>query len=165
MAGASGAGPGDRGRAPYRTWLLTLVVVAASPVVSACQMSDLEDVPAMRDELRASLSVNPDPAEAGQALALTLRIWSVLDTAVQVEFTSGQRYDFTVRDDRGRVVWRWSEGRAFIQVLGADEVAPKDTVSYSESLDEGLPSGRYTVEGALNSVSHPARAERSVVVR
>ncbi|MCL6543584.1 MAG: hypothetical protein K6T61_00010 [Bryobacteraceae bacterium] len=72
--------------------------------------------------------------------------------AVRLTFPSSQRYDLEVRNERGQVVVRWSEERAFAMVLGEEDIPPGEK-TYGIELklaSEGgqpLPAGRYTARG------------------
>ena len=79
-------------------------------------------------------------------------------TEIPVEFdvATSQRFDFIVRDALGQEVLRWSDGRAFAQVLGR-ETLRNESRSYSADLvlrsrdGKRLPAGRYTLVGYLTT--------------
>jgi hypothetical protein len=68
-------------------------------------------------------------------------------------YRNAQRYDFTVSDEQGEELWRWSHDRAFAQVIGEKTFEPGETVTYTEVWDQTtsgggqLPPGRYEVLG------------------
>jgi hypothetical protein len=79
-------------------------------------------------------------------------------TAFPVEFTfpTSQRFDLIVRDAQGREVLRWSDGRAFLQVLG-QEILQNESRRYAADIvlqsREGktLPAGSYSLTGYLTT--------------
>ena len=44
-----------------------------------------------------------------------------------------------------RVFWRWSADKAFIQMLGEEELAPGESLTYEERFEGSLAVGTYTV--------------------
>jgi hypothetical protein len=86
---------------------------------------------------------------------------------VRYNFTSSQRFDFEIRNARGELVWRWSDGLAFMPVMdtvtlcacctnAADAACRMCIVGYAEfvPLDPTgmvLPEGLYTLKGWLTA--------------
>jgi hypothetical protein len=86
---------------------------------------------------------------------LVFHITNTSNRPVELEFTSGQRYDFTVR--RGEsVVWRWAADRSFIQMIGQETVPAGGSLKYEERAPIREP-GSYTATAELTSSSHPVR--------
>ncbi len=99
----------------------------------------------------------------GEPVRATLRVRSEAADEIVVQFGSGQRYDLVI-ERAGSIVWRWSEGMFFIQVLGVERLAPGEEIIYSEAYDGELEPGTYTVRGSLVSPSHPLEASVEVSV-
>lgn len=97
------------------------------------------------------------------------------DTAVELTFRDACRADFAVYEDgrspgpagtddgpmdapggeggaggagRGEEVWRYSDGRAFAQVLTTAELQPGETATFAESWPDPEP-GHFTAEATL----------------
>lgn len=73
---------------------------------------------------------------------------------IELLFNSSQRYDFVLRDSKGKEVARWSEGQGFTEVLGKEVVEPGGKLSFEENLLLGeirrpLPIGKYQLEGLV----------------
>lgn len=92
----------------------------------------------------------------GEPVTLELQVRNRLNTSAAVQFPSGQQYDFIVlASGTRRVVWQWSRGRAFIQVLTEIVFAPGETRTFSVTWpqldDSGQPvsPGRYEARGVL----------------
>lgn len=74
----------------------------------------------------------------------------------KVVFPTGQTFDVVLRDPDGEVVWRWSEGQAFIQVVREEEVTPLGLrysvdVPLALQLPRPWKDGVYTVEAWLTA--------------
>jgi hypothetical protein len=66
---------------------------------------------------------------------------------VELRFRSGQRADVVVRED-GSIVWRWSAGRMFTQVLSQEELEPGATRSYDMTWEDPV-AGEYSADALL----------------
>lgn len=110
------------------------------------------------------IDVTTDKTEyaKGEPITLSLRVENVSSEPVTLRFASGQRYDFSITDRAGKVAWRWSAGRGFIQMLGQERLEPGDALSYEERYDGELAPGSYTVAGAL--VASNQRLEARVTI-
>jgi len=94
------------------------------------------------------------------------------ETEWPVEFTfpTSQRFDFVVRDALGKEVLRWSDGRAFLEVIGQERLL-KESRSYSADIvlksrdGKRLPAGFYTLVGFLTTQgSSPGQLEMTGTV-
>lgn len=84
------------------------------------------------------------PEQIAARLILTNRSGS----NIVLDFASGQRYDFQVKDARGEVIYTWSATRLFPAVTGQEIV--KDEIVWTETFSAGLlRPGQYTLEGRL----------------
>jgi hypothetical protein len=97
-------------------------------------------------------------------VCMCLVVFNTTCVPVTYNFTSGQLFDFEIRDAAGNLVWRWSDGRAFPTVmqsitLNACSMNPVDRVfipGYAEwrpILRSGdlAPPGLYTLKGWLTA--------------
>lgn len=117
------------------------------------------------DSLRVTLTTDRTEYATGDSIVIVLQVTNTTDSAVVFEFTSGQRFDFVVLDDRGDPVWRWSADRVFIQMLGAERLEPSESLAYEESFRGSLPTGSYTVVGMLVATNEPLEASTTIAVR
>lgn len=78
---------------------------------------------------------------------------------LRIVFASGQTFDVIVRDEKGNIVYRWSEGKGFTQALRPQDFPPGETswVVALPPLVETL-AGPFTVEGSLLTVGGVYRA-------
>lgn len=94
---------------------------------------------------------------------------------VVLGFSSSQRFDFRILDCSGRVVWQWSDGKAFLTVMGREQVGPRPLMYpvrvrlVDPATGRPLPPGTYTLEGWITHIPEcrsaaldPRQAERPV---
>jgi hypothetical protein len=99
----------------------------------------------------------------GAAVTFTLTVTNPSDVPVTLTFSSGQLYDFAVTSPSGAAqVWRWGQGRNFIQSVLTRTIPPKDKLTFAERWNQrtqvGLQalSGVYAVTGLVASAGRPA---------
>jgi len=86
-----------------------------------------------------------------QGEPLPLSIVVAAREPITLYYRTTQRFDIVVTDSDGREAWRWSEGRAFSQVLEQVELKPGEPMAFTERWDqrgsdgELLPPGNYHV--------------------
>jgi hypothetical protein len=96
-------------------------------------------------------AVDPSPTAR---VRLTVR--NDTEWPVQLTFPTSQRFDFIVQDSQGKERIRWSDNRAFLEVVG-EETLLKETRSYSADLilrsrdGSPLPPGFYMITGYLTT--------------
>jgi hypothetical protein len=73
-----------------------------------------------------------------------------------LNFSSGQMYDFEIRDGNGSVVYLWSRGRVFPQIVSELEIPDQKEFTLSVPLGK-LSRGSYVVQGWFTT-DGPARA-------
>ncbi len=79
-----------------------------------------------------TFSVAPSRAEVGRPVRLTLRLTNVTGKTEQLEFPTGQRYDFWVMDG-DEEVWRWSDGQVFTQAATNASIDTQGTLVLTEN--------------------------------
>ena len=91
-----------------------------------------------------SLSLTPLPNQIAAKIILN----NSTDRDLLLQFTSGQTYNFTIRNDRNEVIYVWSADKLFPAVLR--QLAIKGEEVWQELLPaRGLNPGIYSVEAAL----------------
>lgn len=71
------------------------------------------------------------------------------DTRAVLQFPSSQQYDFIVKSQGGELVWQWSRGKMFAQMLTAVSMDPGEKKEFTEEYNF-LP-GKYTATGVLTT--------------
>ncbi len=92
------------------------------------------------------------PASADMLVRMTLR--NTNWTPLQIQFPTSQTFDFVVRDAKGAVVYRWSDGKAFLTVLHAETFGFGEKnyailVPLAATAGGPLPPGKYVAEAWL----------------
>lgn len=101
----------------------------------------------------ANLMPPVDPERAVPVMTARLTLRNTTPAPVELVWPSGQRYDFLIRNEKGEIVWRWSDGKAFILLFGTESFAGER--NYTELIRLGgadgkpFPPGRYTLEAWL----------------
>jgi len=95
-------------------------------------------------------------AEA-RAIHFSLDLTNASKKHVELEFPSGQEYDFAVIDSTGKEVYRWGKERMFTQSLQNRMLDGGETRRYEEKADKALPNGSYVAIATLNSSNFPVQ--------
>lgn len=110
------------------------------------------DTVATDTALAISLVTDKPRYAPGEPIVMTLTVRNGTAEQVALSFRDGQRYEFTIQDGGGRVVWRWSEGQMFAQVLGGEMLWPRQTRTYRERYEGRLAVGTYRLTGRVVAV-------------
>jgi intracellular proteinase inhibitor BsuPI len=100
-----------------------------------------------------------------RGVKFSFRVTNTGKKRVELQFPSGQAYEFVVQDSIGREVWRWTTGRMFTQALQNKLLDGGETMSIDEVWDHALKSGRYTAIATLNSSNFPIEERTEFVIR
>ena len=86
--------------------------------------------------------------------------------AVTFNFTSGQRYDFTLTDEQGNEVFRMSSVSMYTQALGEEILRQGEELQYEIQVPEAnLDPGTYTLEVWMTptqGTNYPAEIEHTI---
>jgi hypothetical protein len=100
--------------------------------------------------LTTSFDVVPD----GDDVRFSFRVVNAAPKSVEVNFASGQAYDFVVVDSVGREVWRWSADRVFTQSVRNKLLGKGEAISANEKWSPAKP-GKFTAIAQLTSSNYP----------
>jgi hypothetical protein len=101
-------------------------------------------------------------------IRMCLVVFNTTCIPVTYTFSSSQEFDFEIVDPTGKVIWRWSDGQAFLPVvhkialcaccLGPADMACRmciigyaEFVPFDPESDRVLPEGLYTLRGWLTA--------------
>ena len=118
-------------------------------------------------KLTIGVSLTTDKAfyAAGESIVMELIVFNRTSESLTFDFRDAQHYDFIVEDAEGNSVWRWAEGRMFIQVLGEETLGPgREEVVYTETYAGPLQPGGYKVIGALVSANRPLSTSLTITI-
>ena len=110
------------------------------------------------------------PVVALPVLEAGLVVFNFGEHPVTFHFTSSQRFDFVIRNSDGKEMYRWSDGRGFLTVMGS-ETLNNDMLKYNVRIPldlgnlEHYPDGLYTLEGILTSYDKPMKGTVTFQVR
>ena len=74
----------------------------------------------------------------------------------RLTYPSGQRFDFILKNEEGAIVYRWSDGKAFILSMGFEDIGPGERnyvvqIPLADSSGAPWPPGDYIAEGWITS--------------
>jgi hypothetical protein len=103
---------------------------------------------------RIEVTANPTP----EGYRFVLVVTNTSDKLLPLRFTSGQTYDFVIRDTLGdREVWRWSSGNFFTQVVRNESIRAEGkwqfdvTWNRKDNDEKPVPSGAYRLTAIVTS--------------
>jgi hypothetical protein len=96
------------------------------------------------------------PATAAPLLTARLRLRNTAQP-ITLNFPSGQSFDFTITNDKGAIVYHWSDGQAFTTIFWTETFGPGEKDFVIQLRLNGpdkapLPAGKYVAEGWLTSM-------------
>ena len=135
----------------YGSWDLLYARVGATTVSAAPELS-------FRLTLDNSIyTANMMPPVPAPAPVMTARI-TLRNTGepITLIFPSGQTFDFEIRNDKGALVYRWSDGQAFTMVFRTETFGPGEKnftiqAGLAGADKNPLPQGKYVAEGWLTT--------------
>lgn len=111
---------------------------------------------------RATVTTDKAVYRRGQSVRVTFRITNPTGKAVTYNFATSQKYDITVQNSAGVVLWDWAQGRMFSQNLTAVTINSHSSQVFLALWNEhdqkgrSVPSGAYTITAKLLSDNRPA---------
>lgn len=151
---------------------LTLVIVAcvlaglAPARLAVANESGVVQLEQVEEGFGATLYTDRPAYRVGETIHLTFDAFNHTQSAVVLDFTSGQRCDFVIEGEEGDEVWRWSEGRMFTAEVGKVTLSPANPRLICEADYEiNLAPGRYWLTGMLTDSAELASATVAVDVK
>ena len=153
------------------TWLMSVAVLAGVFGLATAGWGGSEEIPAQRGsataELTFGVSLTTDKAiyAAGESIVIELIVFNRSSKNLTFDFRDAQHYDFIIEDTEGNSVWRWAEGRRFVQVLGEETLGPgREEVVYTGTYAGLLQPGDYKVIGILVAQDKPLSASVTITI-
>jgi len=99
-----------------------------------------------------------DPNRPRPLMTARLSLRNTTTAPVKLVFPTGQRYDIEIRNEKGEVVYRWSDGKAFPMLFGEEAFGPGErnyvvAVRLGDKDGKPLEPGRYVVEASLTTAA------------
>jgi hypothetical protein len=129
---------------------ITLASIGGSAVRSTNTVE--KSVKSASTELRTKFAVQLE----GGDVRFNLSVINTTARSVEVNFASGQAYDFVVVDSVGREVWRWSADRIFTQSVRNKLLGKGDAINATEKWSPAKP-GKFTAIAQLTSSNYPVQ--------
>lgn len=107
--------------------------------------------------LEGDLTVEP-----GDVVRFVFTVRNAGSEVVDLEYPDSCHADFAVFDGDERC-WRWSDGRAFMQVIERETLDPGETTTYEGEWPSPNP-GRFTARAELRTRERTCEAEREFSV-
>jgi hypothetical protein len=114
-----------------RTIIYVMVAMGLLVVPAVSSPAATVEVRGVKIELRLDKAAY----RMGEAVEIILTLTNSSGSAVEVQFPTGQMYDFVVTRD-GRLVWQWSLGRVFTQALTTLIVKPGESRIFTNRWDQ-----------------------------
>lgn len=114
---------------------------------------------ALEGRLEATVSSGtPEPETVTFAFTVT----NTGSDPVEVQFSDAAKAEFVVEDE-GREVWRFTDGRAFTQMISSERLEPGEETTYEAEWDDPR-TGEYTVVAELRMQEATCEARTDVTV-
>lgn len=108
------------------------------------------ETPNKSSQLSVSLRTERDRYRVGERIPLTLTLHNETATPVTLRFPDTRTFDFRARRaEDGEVVWQWSWGYVFAEVLTEQTLAPGETLIITEFWEAAGPAGDYLLESEV----------------
>jgi hypothetical protein len=163
---AFACGPRSRSRAPVA--LVSALPTPESAPVTPAPAIHIRRRDAATAKAQVKLAAKLDVAVASNEVRFALVVTNIGDKHAELNFPSGQSYDFVVIDSVGREVWRWARGRMFTQSVQNQQLGVRDAMRVSEKWTPAKAKakpGRYTAIATLNSTNYPVEERVDFVLR
>jgi Intracellular proteinase inhibitor len=105
----------------------------------------------------ASFSVSLGPTTGGGPVLATFRLHVNSKLPLTLTFSSGQEYDFALKNSAGTTLWKWSPSQTFLQAthqrIVADEWSATVEIPWPTTSEGVLQPGDYTVEAVVTNAN------------
>jgi hypothetical protein len=158
-----------------------VVVVLVVTVIAAAALAQLgpgepanQPKEGARSPLKFTVKTDKGAYHVGDTIHFTLELRNPTKAPVPVTFATGQKYDvFLLRPPAEKkpaeIVWQWSLGMMFTQMVSTTTFAPGKTVEYEVKFppDDGtkppaLTKGSYTVKAEITTMGSGPKPEAVV---
>lgn len=113
---------------------------------------------------RLTLSTDRTSYPRGTPVTMKLTKTNTCRRTQTLTYLTGQRYEFEIRQDN-RLIWRWSDGRAFSQAVQRIHARPGETLVFTEQWPQVDSAGRRVEPGRYRVVAwNTARELREEVI-
>ena len=116
-------------------------------------------------QIGVRLSTDKHTFRVGEPITFTLSVFNHTREPLTLRFRNAQRYNFLIENEAGKLVWRWSDGKMFAQMLGQVIIGPENPeVVFTETYTGQLVPGRYTLTGKSTDQDGFASASLTITI-
>lgn len=112
--------------------------------------SDSKQVITEENGLRIVLKADKSVYSPGEPVKLLFKVQNIGNQNKEFIFSSGQLYEFIVMRNRSEI-WRWSQGKFFIQAFSHRSIGPGESLCYQTQWDQVNSDGE-TVSGGIYEI-------------
>lgn len=126
--------------------------------------------------IKVTVTTDKKAYAVGTPIKMTLLVKNATKQPVSLHFSSGQRFDFVLREGTksdGKIVWQWARGRMFSMMLKSETLEPDAALTFAAVYDPASPDtsgkpmtpltpGIYTLTGTLTTMGTELRATGAV---
>jgi intracellular proteinase inhibitor BsuPI len=157
---AFACGPRTRGESASVS-VVSAPIMQAQYLRSANTQSVITQLASTRSRSKANarndahLQPHFDVHVVNHAVQFALNVTNVGPKHVELNFPSGQAYDFVVLDSIGREIWQWSSGRMFTQTVQNKQLASGESLNVAEKWTPLAHGAHYVAVATLHSSNFP----------
>lgn len=99
---------------------------------------------------------------SSDAVTFEFTVTNTGSTIEDLQFADAARVEFVVEDEK-QELWRYTDGRAFAQVISTERIAPGEEATYEAEWTDP-PAGEFTAVAELRTREQTCEARASVSV-
>jgi hypothetical protein len=115
--------------------------------------------------LELNLNLAADTINKNEKLVLNINILNRTEEKITLEFSSGQKYNIIIKNQKGDIVYNWAENKMFIQAFISKNIKANSSLEFEENLDlQGLARGEYTVEVSIIAENYEITSKTKKII-
>jgi hypothetical protein len=134
-----------------RNWVMSGAILALIGCSTSTTPGGAPDETRTEMPAAADLSTSMEVEVADGTVRFVLHVTNSSAQPITLEFANAQRYDFEVEDASAGLLWRWSDGQMFAQMLGEEVIPAGSTRDYTASWQYGNRVGRFYAHGRVTA--------------
>ncbi|MCF8001594.1 MAG: hypothetical protein K9K76_07060 [Halanaerobiales bacterium] len=116
------------------------------------------------NKLELSLNME-DKINKNDNLALDIEISNQSKEKITLEFSSSQKYNIIIRDQKDKIVYNWAENKMFTQAFEKKEIKANSVLKFKEVIDlSELASGEYLIEVNIVAENYEIKSKTKKIV-
>jgi len=137
--------------------LLSLIVLEdvqvtrAGDIAAPVSPDAMAPAPAPDDGLELAMGVDRLTYAPGAGIEVVIRLANLSEEVRTLEFPTSQRFELLLLDQEGTERHRWSEGQAFLQVVGTEVLAPGEEVLFDAVISAPETAGAWNLQVRIPS--------------